>query len=212
MLSTTFAVLRPTPGKRLQQRAVARHRAAMLGDQLFRQRDHVLRLVAVEPDGLDQVAHLRFAKLHHLFRRVGRGEQSRRRLVDAGIGRLRRQHHRDQQRERIDVLPVRPSAPDRPTGNAGTLPPPRPASRAGYRRARPRRQPRPAPWSIWVSRPCRPPQPSEPPSHPSWRLALDPALAACLGLALALAPAFGFFAFTLGAVVFFAISPLYCPG
>ena len=32
------------------------------------------------------------------------GKQRRRRLVDAGIGRLRRQHHRHQQRERIDVL------------------------------------------------------------------------------------------------------------
>ena len=40
----------------------------------------------------------------HLLRRVGGGEQRRRRLVDAGIGRLRRQHHRDQQGERDDVL------------------------------------------------------------------------------------------------------------
>jgi hypothetical protein len=42
--------------------------------------------------------------LHHLLRRVGELEQSRRRLVDAGVGRLRRQHDGDQQRERIDVL------------------------------------------------------------------------------------------------------------
>ena len=60
------------------------------------------------------------AELQHLFRRVGRGEQRRRRLVDAGIGRLRRQHHRDQQRERIDVLQLalrrridRPETPER---------------------------------------------------------------------------------------------------
>ena len=47
---------------------------------------------------------LRFAERRHLLRRVGEREQRRRRLVDAGVGRLRRQHHRDQQRERIDVL------------------------------------------------------------------------------------------------------------
>ena len=39
----------------------------------------------------------------HLFRRVGDGEQRGRRLVDAGVGRLRRQHHRDQQRVGVDI-------------------------------------------------------------------------------------------------------------
>ena len=76
----------------------------MFGDQLLRKRDHVLRLVAVEPDGLDQLAHLRLAELNHFLRSVGEREQRGRRLVDAGVGRLRRQHDRDQQRERIDVL------------------------------------------------------------------------------------------------------------
>ena len=104
MLSTTLAVLRPTPGSSSQRLARVRHLAAVLGDQLLRQRDDVLRLGAKEPDGLDQLAHALLAERRHLLRRVGEREQRRRRLVDAGVGRLRRQHHRDQQRERIDVL------------------------------------------------------------------------------------------------------------
>ena len=38
------------------------------------------------------------------MRRIGDREQRARRLVDAGIGRLRRQHHRDQKRVGIEVL------------------------------------------------------------------------------------------------------------
>ena len=90
--------------QRLQHLAHAGYLAAMLGDQLLRQCDDVLRLVAIEPDGLDEVAHLRFAERDHLLRRIGRREQGRRRLVDTGIGCLRRQHHGNQERERIDVL------------------------------------------------------------------------------------------------------------
>ena len=44
------------------------------------------------------------AEVEHLLRRVGDLEQCARRLVDPGIGGLRRQHHGDQQREGIDVL------------------------------------------------------------------------------------------------------------
>ena len=104
MLSTTFAVLRPTPGKRFQRLAVVRHLAAVFLDELLRQPDHILGLGAKKPDGLDQIAHLGFAEFRHLLRRIGEREQSRRRLVDAGVGRLRRQHDGDQQRERVDVL------------------------------------------------------------------------------------------------------------
>jgi hypothetical protein len=50
------------------------------------------------------MAHFLFTERGHLLRRVGGGEQRGRRLVDAGVGRLRREHDRDQQRERIDVL------------------------------------------------------------------------------------------------------------
>ncbi len=44
------------------------------------------------------------AERHHLGGRIGGRKQSRRRLVDARVGRLRGEHDRDQQRERIDVL------------------------------------------------------------------------------------------------------------
>jgi hypothetical protein len=84
MLSTTLAVLRR--------------------DQLFRQRDDVLRLVAIETDGLDVVADLVLAEREHLSRRVGDLKQRARRLVDAGVGRLRRQHHGDQQRVGVEML------------------------------------------------------------------------------------------------------------
>ena len=40
----------------------------------------------------------------HLFRRVGDFEQSARRLVHARIRRLRREHNRDKQSERIHML------------------------------------------------------------------------------------------------------------
>ena len=69
-----------------------------------RQRDDVLRLVAIEPDGLDVVAHLVLAEREHLLRRIGDREQRARRAVDAGVGRLRRQHHRDQQRVGVEML------------------------------------------------------------------------------------------------------------
>src|SRR5262245_46469945 len=75
----------------------------MPGDQLLGQRNHVFCLVAIEPDRLDQLAHPGFAELDHLRWSVGELEQRRRRLVDPGIGRLRGQHHGDQQRVRIDV-------------------------------------------------------------------------------------------------------------
>jgi hypothetical protein len=69
-----------------------------------RERDHVLRLVAIEPDRLDQLAYLVLAEGEHLVRRVGEREQPLRRLVDAGVGRLRREHDGDQQREGVDIV------------------------------------------------------------------------------------------------------------
>ena len=71
MLSTTLAVLRPTPGSASSASRVARHLAAVLGDQHLRQRDHVLRLGAEQADGLDELAHPLLAERHHLLRRVG---------------------------------------------------------------------------------------------------------------------------------------------
>ena len=76
----------------------------MLGDEAARELDHVLRLAAIEPDGLDELAHAFFAERDHLLRRVGGGEQRGRRLVDAGIGRLRGENDGDEQRVGIDVF------------------------------------------------------------------------------------------------------------
>jgi len=45
VLSTTFAVLRPTPGRRSERFAARRHLAAVLLEQDLRQRHYVLRLV-----------------------------------------------------------------------------------------------------------------------------------------------------------------------
>ena len=93
------------PGQRLQRLAVVRHLAAVLGDQRLRQRDHVLGLVAVEADGLDVLAARSSSPSASIFCGVSATLNSAaRRLVDAGVGRLRRQHHGHQQREGIDVL------------------------------------------------------------------------------------------------------------
>ena len=126
MLSTTLAVLRPTPGSASSASRVRGTCPPCSATSFLRQRDDVLRLGAIEPDGLDQFAHALFAERRHLLRRVGRREQRRRRLVDAGVGRLRRQHHRDQQRERIDVLQLALRLRHRRPGSGGTLPRPRP--------------------------------------------------------------------------------------
>ena len=77
MLSTTFAVLRPTPGSVDQLVAVCRHLAAMVADQRLRQRDDVLRLVAPQADRADVFADRRLAERQHLLRRVGNREQRR---------------------------------------------------------------------------------------------------------------------------------------
>src|SRR5262245_50718554 len=100
--------LAPDPGQRLQRLARARDRAAVLADELSRQGDHVLRLGTVEADGLDQALHALLPERRHLLRRVGGREPRGRGFVDAGIGRLRRQHHGDEQREWVDVLELAP--------------------------------------------------------------------------------------------------------
>ena len=104
MLSTTLAVLRPTPGSASSASRSAGTLPPCSSTSFCDSATTFFALVRKQPDGLDEVAHARFAERDHLLRRVGEREQRRRRLVDAGIGRLRRQHHRDQQREGIDVL------------------------------------------------------------------------------------------------------------
>ncbi len=75
-------------GKRFERLARARHLAAVFGDKPFRQRNHVLGLVAEEANGLDQVAHARLTQLDHLLRCVCERKQRGRRLVHACIGSL----------------------------------------------------------------------------------------------------------------------------
>ena len=142
MLRTTLAVLRPTPGSASSASRVARHLAAMLGDELLRQRDDVLRLGAVEADGADEVGDRRLAERRHLLRRVGEREERRRRLVDAGVGRLRREHDGDEQGERVVVvefalrlgLALGEAAEDFLDVLRGMRAAARPARRAGLRR------------------------------------------------------------------------------
>src|SRR3546814_10775018 len=66
---------------------------------LSTQADDVLRLGLIQADGLDVFAQPRFAERKDRLRRVGDREQFRGRLVDADVGRLRRQHDGDQQFE-----------------------------------------------------------------------------------------------------------------
>ena len=86
----------------------------MLLHQHARQRDDVARLGAKQADRADQLGDARFAERQHHLRRVGQGEQRRGRLVDPDIGRLRRQHDRDQQGERVDEFEL--GLRDRPGG------------------------------------------------------------------------------------------------
>ena len=61
-------------------------------------------LFLIEADRLDPLGEPRFAERRHLGRRVGEREQRARRLVDADVGRLRRQHDGDEQGEGVDVF------------------------------------------------------------------------------------------------------------
>ena len=89
-------------GQRLQGDPVTRHLPAILLDQNAAQCGQILRLGAEQPDRADQLDHALLAERQHLRRRVGEREECRRRLVDAGIRRLRRQHDRHQQGEWVD--------------------------------------------------------------------------------------------------------------
>src|SRR4029077_3781702 len=53
----------------LQLVARARDLPRMFGNEFLRQRDDILRLVAEQADGLDQIAHFIFAERGHFFRR-----------------------------------------------------------------------------------------------------------------------------------------------
>src|SRR4051812_9129062 len=89
-------------GQALERIAAARHLAAVLFQQDFGERDQVLRLGTEQADRLNVVLELGNAEVDDLLRRsreeLARGE------VHRLVGRLRRQHHRQEQLERSAVL------------------------------------------------------------------------------------------------------------
>ena len=87
--------------KRDQFFARLRHLAAEIINQLLRQGNDILGLVAVKADGLDVIANRVFAKIEHLLRRIGSGKKRPCGLVDAGIGGLCRKRDRDHERKRV---------------------------------------------------------------------------------------------------------------
>ena len=153
MLSTTLAVLRPTPGSLTSWSRSSGTSPPWSRISASRQRDDVLRLVAPQADGADIVADLLLAERQHLLRRVGDREQRPRRLVDADVGRLRRQHHGDQQGEGVDDARARPSAPAAAPKSGGRSRAPRPACRASTARTGRGRGLTPAP--LRLARKCR---------------------------------------------------------
>ena len=94
----------PHARESLQGLAIAWYLALMVVDQNFRQPDYILRLGIKEPDGLDEPLEPIDSKRDHLFWRIYDREQRFRRPVNADIGRLGRQNHRDQQRIGVDVV------------------------------------------------------------------------------------------------------------
>jgi len=84
-------------GERLQLFPSARHFAAVSVDQRLAERDHVLRLGVEQANGLDRVSEAFLAQLNHLPGSRDAREQRSTGDVDAGVGGLRGQHHRDEQ-------------------------------------------------------------------------------------------------------------------
>ncbi len=84
--------------------AFGRHFAVVLIQQNAARRDHVLRLRAIQADGLDVVGDAFLAKIEHLLRRIRDGKHPAHRLVHGDVRCLRGQHHGDQQLERCRVF------------------------------------------------------------------------------------------------------------
>ncbi len=107
MLRTMFAVLRPTPGQRLQRGALRRHLPAVPLEDLLREADEVPGLGVVEADGLDVGLHALDAEGGMAAGVLATGNSLAVARVDALVGGVRREHHRDQQLERRGVLQLR---------------------------------------------------------------------------------------------------------
>lgn len=78
-----------------------RNFTAVLVDQRLAECDDILRFGVEQSDGLDRFAQLFFAKIQHLPRRFHLFEQGLGRDIYAGVGRLRREHDRDEQLVRV---------------------------------------------------------------------------------------------------------------
>ena len=90
-------------GQSFQLRKAFGHLAAMLRDNLRRKRAQIFRLGGSESATADEAADARHRRARHGLRRGRGGEESRRYLVHALIGALRRKHHRHQKLKRIAV-------------------------------------------------------------------------------------------------------------
>ena len=100
----TLAVFRPTPGSLLQRLPGARHLATVLLDEDLAGLDDVLGFAVEEPDGADVTLEPGDAQGEDLLGSVGHRVQLGRGLVDAYVGGLGREHHGDQQLERVDPV------------------------------------------------------------------------------------------------------------
>jgi hypothetical protein len=94
----------PNSREGLQLFARAGNLAAVSGDQRFTQRDHVPCLGVEQADGLDCGAKPLLPELDHLLRRLDALEERAGREVDAGVGRLGGEDHRDEQSVRVVML------------------------------------------------------------------------------------------------------------
>ena len=91
-------------GQRFQALERARHLTAVTVEQELRHRLQVLRLGRREADLADQRLDLGDVQRGHRGGRGGAFEQRGRDLVDLLVGGLRRQHHRDEERKRVEVV------------------------------------------------------------------------------------------------------------
>ena len=99
--STTFAVLRPNPGRRHQLRQGARHLAVEPLDERLTETDDRVRLVPEEAGRLDQLLQLRPRRPGVVGRRPEPREHRRGDQVDPHVGGLCRQDRGDRQLERV---------------------------------------------------------------------------------------------------------------
>ena len=112
VFSTTFAVLRPTPGRASSAARSRGTRAAVPFDEHPGRRDDVPGLGAPQSDRPDVAGEAFLAEREHRLRRPGDAEQRPGRLVDALVGRLRRQDHRDQELVGRAIAELGASGPD----------------------------------------------------------------------------------------------------